>query len=168
MVKFISREAYFWILQRLCAIYRAPVPDEPAQLLAASFHSPESLLQSARLFGFDTASRNCKAARLCKELFPLIAWQKGQGGRGRQAAQQALREVLRPVLLLRADQRNVLILAPGDAVPNTVPLAEFARSFTGAITSVKLHEARQQAVEALPPRPAAAASAPAPRPASRA
>lgn len=164
MVKFISREAYFWILQRLCAIYRAPVPDEPAQRLAASFQSPESLLQSARMFGFDTASRNCKAERLCKELFPLIAWQRGQG---RKVAPSALREVLRPVLLLRADQRNVLILAPGDAVPNTVPLAEFARSFTGAITSVQLHEARQQAEALLPPQAAAAASAAAVRSACR-
>lgn len=165
MVKFISREAYFWILQRLCAIYRAPVPDAPAQRLAASFHSPESLLQSARMFGFDTASRNCKAERLWREPFPLIAWQRGQG---RQAAPSALREVLRPVLLLRADQRNVLILAPGDAVPNTVPLAEFARSFTGAITSVQLHEARQEAAASLPPRAAAAASAAAVRSACRA
>lgn len=164
MVKFISREAYFWILRRLCAIYRAPVPDEPAQRLAASFHSPESLLQSARLFGFDTASRNCRPERLRKELFPLIAWQRGQG---RQMAPSALREVLRPVLLLRADQRNVLILSPGDAVPNTVPLAEFARCFTGAITAVTLHGARQQAA-ALPARAAAAASAAAARPASRA
>lgn len=137
MVKFISREAYFWILQRLCALYHTPVPDEPAQRLAASFYSPEGLLHSARLFGFDTASRNCKAERLCKEPFPLIAWQKGQG---RQVTQAALREVLRPVLLLQADRRNVLILAPGDAVPNTVPLVEFARRFTGAITSVKRHE----------------------------
>lgn len=165
MVKFISREAYFWILQRLCAIYRAPVPDEPAQQLAASFQSPESLLQSARMFGFDTASRNCKVERLCKELFPLIAWQKGQG---RQTAPSALREVLRPVLMLRADQRNVLILAPGDAVPNTVPLAEFARGFTGAITAVKLHDAGQQAAATLLPRATAAASAAASRPASRA
>lgn len=163
MVKFISREAYFWILQRLCAIYRAPVPDEPAQKLAASFQSPESLLQSARLFGFDTASRNCRPERLCRELFPLIAWQKA----GRQATQSALREVLRPVLLLRADQRNVLILAPGDAVPNTVPLAEFARGFTGAITSVKPHQACLQAVASLPRRATAAASAAAVRPASR-
>jgi subfamily B ATP-binding cassette protein HlyB/CyaB len=164
MVKFISREAYFWILQRLCAIYRAPVPDEPAQRLAASFQSPESLLQSARMFGFDTASRNCKAERLCNESFPLIAWQKGQG---RQSVPSALREVLRPVLLLRADQRNVLILSPGDAVPNTVPLVEFARSFTGAITAVTLHEASHPAATTLLPR-AAAASAAAPRPAYRA
>jgi subfamily B ATP-binding cassette protein HlyB/CyaB len=164
MVKFISREAYFWILQRLCAIYRAPVPDEPAQRLAASFHSPESLLQSARMFGFDTASRNCKAERLRDEPFPLIAWQKGQG---RQSVPSALREVLRPVLLLRADQRNVLILSPGDAVPNTVPLVEFARSFTGAITAVTLHEASHPAATTLLPR-AAAASAAARRPASRA
>lgn len=164
MVKFISREAYFWILQRLCAIYRAPVPDEPVQKLAASFQSPESLLQSARLFGFVTASRNCRAERLCRELFPLIAWQKAQG---RQATQSALREVLRPVLLLRADQCNVLILAPGDAVPNTVPLAEFARRFTGAITSVKPHEACQHAVAGLPRRAAVAASVAAARPASR-
>jgi subfamily B ATP-binding cassette protein HlyB/CyaB len=168
MVKFISREAYFWILQRLCAMYRAPVPDEPAQRLAASFHSPESLLHSARLFGFDTASRNCKAERLRKELFPLIAWQKGQGEQSRQTVQPALREVLRPVLLLQADQRNVVILAPGDAVPNTVPLAEFARRFTGAITSVKLHETRQQAMVTLPARPAAAANVPAARPACHA
>ncbi|MFL6716549.1 MAG: hypothetical protein ACJ8G3_09330 [Burkholderiaceae bacterium] len=165
MVKFISREAYFWILQRLCAIYHAPVPDEPVQRLAASFHSPESLLRSARLFGFDTASRTCKAERLCKEPFPLIAWQKGQG---RQMAPSALREVLRPVLLLRADQRNVLILSPGDAVPNTVPMAEFARCFTGAITAVRLHASRQQAAGTLPARAAAAASAAAVRPASRA
>lgn len=165
MVKFISREAYFWILQRLCAIYRAPVPDEPAQRLAASFYSPESLLQSARLFGFDTASRDCRPERLWKEPFPLIAWQKGQG---RQSVPSALQAVLRPVLLLRADQRNVLILAPGDAVPNTVPLAEFARSFTGAITSVELREARRQAAATAPLRVAAAASAAAARSACRA
>lgn len=165
MVKFISREAYFWILQRLCAIYRAPVPDEPVQRLAASFDAPESLLQSARMFGFETASRNCKAERLCKEPFPLIAWQKGQG---RQSVPSALREVLRPVLLLRADQRNVLILSPGDAVPNTVPLAEFARGFTGAITAVTLREARRQVAATLLPRTAAAASAATVRQASRA
>ena len=137
MVKLISREAYFWILQRLCVLYHTPVPDEPAQRLAASFYSPEALLHSARLFGFDTTSRTCRADRLCKELFPLIAWQKAQG---RQMQEAALREVLRPVLLLQADQRNVLILLPGDAVPNTVPLVEFARCFTGAITSVKRHD----------------------------
>jgi subfamily B ATP-binding cassette protein HlyB/CyaB len=139
MVKFNSREAYFWILQRLCAIYHAPLPDEPAQRLAASFYSAEALLQSARLFGFDTASRMCKAERLRKELFPLIAWQKAQ----RELMQEAAtREILCPVLLLQADQRKVLMLAPNDAVPNTVPLVLFSRRFTGAITSVKRHDLR--------------------------
>ena len=137
MVKLISCEAYFWILQRLCAMYCRPLPDEPAQRLAASFYSPEALLQSARFFGFDTTSRICKPERLRKELFPLIAWQRVQHELMQEAA---VREILRPVLLLQADQRNVLILAPGDAVPNTVPLIEFSRRFTGAITAVKRHE----------------------------
>jgi len=138
MVKLISREAYFWILQRLCAMYRTPLPDEPAQRLAASFYSAEALLHSARLFGFDTTSRMCKAERLRKELFPLIAWQSAR--REQLLLEAAVREILRPVLLLQADQRNVLILTPGDPVPNTVPLVEFSRRFTGAITSVKRHD----------------------------
>lgn len=137
MVKLISRDAYLWVLERLCALYHTSIPDEPVQRLAASFYSPEALLRSARLFGFETVSRTCKAERLCKELFPLIAWQKAPD---RQLREAALREILRPVLLLQADQRKVLILQPGDAVPNTVPLAEFARRFTGAITSVRLHD----------------------------
>lgn len=153
MVKQISKEAFYWILQRLCALHRKPLPPAPAPVQEGAACSPEALLRAARLFGFDAASRMCKVGRLRKQAFPLIAWQ-----RARQ--EKALQECLRPVLVLQADAHNVLILAPGDAVPNTVPLVEFARRFSGAITAIRLAESCLAAVPAVKPqRPAQAIAA---------
>jgi subfamily B ATP-binding cassette protein HlyB/CyaB len=132
MVKQVSKDAFYWILQRLCAMHRKPLPLEP--LHAAPFYSPEAMMRIAKLFGFDTTSRMCKACRLHRQSFPLIAWLRSrQDPRGRES--------LAPVLLLQADAHHVLILAQGDAVPNTVPLVEFARRFSGAITSIRLADA---------------------------
>jgi subfamily B ATP-binding cassette protein HlyB/CyaB len=143
MVKQISKEAFFWILQRLCALHRKPLPLAPVQ--EGTTYSPEALLRAARLFGFNAASRMCKVGRLRKQAFPLIAWQ-----RARQ--EKALPECLRPVLLLQADAQNVLMLTPGDAVPNTVPLVEFARCFSGAITAIRLAESYLAVVPAVQPQ----------------
>jgi subfamily B ATP-binding cassette protein HlyB/CyaB len=131
MVKQVSREAFYWILQRLCAMHGKPMPAPPPH--AANFYSPETMMRTARLFGFESASRLCKACRLHKQEFPLIAWL-----RSRQEPQW--RETLSPVLLLAADAHQVLILAKGDAVPNTVPLVEFARRYSGAVTAIRLAE----------------------------
>jgi subfamily B ATP-binding cassette protein HlyB/CyaB len=129
----VSKQAFYWILQRLCALHRKPLPLEP--LHAAPFYTQEALMRTARLFGFDTSPQMCKACRLHKQAFPLIAWLRCRHG-------PKLQEALRPVLLLQADAHHVLILAPGDAVPNTVPLVEFARRFSGAITLISAAESR--------------------------
>ncbi|MBK4733561.1 hypothetical protein [Noviherbaspirillum pedocola] len=129
MVKQVSRNDFYWILQRLCAMHRKPLPLPPVH--AAAFYSPEAMMRIAGLFGFESTSRLCKACRLHKQVFPLIAWLRGRQGPG-------LRETLLPVLLLAADAHGVLILAEGDAVPNTVPLVEFARRYSGAITAIRL------------------------------
>lgn len=131
MVKEVSRESFYWILQRLCVMHHKPLPLPPDH--AAAYYSPEAMMRTARLFGFESASRLCKACRLHKQSFPLIAWLRSRNGRG-------MRDTLCPSLLLGADAHGVLILAQGDAVPNTVPLVEFARRYSGAITAIRLAE----------------------------
>jgi subfamily B ATP-binding cassette protein HlyB/CyaB len=142
--KKIRGEAFFWLLQGLCALHRKPFSAElAAQQLAAPF-TTDSLLAAAQSFGLDAAARKLKSARLHKESFPLVAWlepssqipQPAPDGIDTVEAQEPAEESAVPALVLQADEVNVLLVEPGDAAPRTIPLKEFETRYGGHVVRV--------------------------------
>jgi ATP-binding cassette, subfamily B, bacterial HlyB/CyaB len=149
--KILSRDAFFWALQGLCALHRKPFSLDLAHQQLASPYTAGSFVRAAGTYGFDASLRKCKADQLHKESFPLITWLSARGASAQveQASSRAVRDVsdatftdasnkqnATPVLILQADATNVLIIEPNDATPSTIPLTELSLRYLGHITRI--------------------------------
>jgi subfamily B ATP-binding cassette protein HlyB/CyaB len=136
----IGKDAFFWVLQALCALHRRPFALELGTQQLAAPHTVDSLNAAAAAYGFDAALRKCKAERLHKESFPVVAWlapavppPDAPDGAASDGAQ------VTPALLLQADAGHVLVVEAGAAAPTTVALADFQQRFCGQITRITPH-----------------------------
>jgi subfamily B ATP-binding cassette protein HlyB/CyaB len=146
----VAGDAFFWVLQGVCALHRKPFSDPLARQQLAAPHTAESLLGAMQAYGFDAVHRKAKAEKLHKETFPLLAWLKPkaaeavevgaeQGGEQSEEGGVAPKEVaehMAPALILQADGTKVLLAEAGDARPRTLELPEFALRYSGYITRV--------------------------------
>jgi subfamily B ATP-binding cassette protein HlyB/CyaB len=69
----IAQEEFFLALQGFAPLHRKPFSAELAQQQLAAPYTDQSFLQATLACGFDACLRNCKAGKLHKESFPLIA-----------------------------------------------------------------------------------------------
>ena len=135
----LEGEDLLWLLGSLCQIGR--VPFDPA-LVAQEFpppHSTVTLHEAARALGFKTGERSVTAAVLPGLTFPAIAFLRAAPAaqpvpatptqlhvvREDEADEPPEPEALRPALLIRADDRQLLYFRAGSQQPETLPLAEF-------------------------------------------
>jgi ATP-binding cassette, subfamily B, bacterial HlyB/CyaB len=151
----IGREEFFWALQGICALHRKPFSAELAQQQLAGPHTAGSFLRAADAYGFDASLRKCKAGKLYKESFPLIAWlaakpplvqEEQVSSRSTKDDRADISDAVftddssqqrvTPALILQADAINVLIIEFGDAAPRTTPLAELFIRFRGHIARI--------------------------------
>ena len=138
-------------MQGLCALHRKPFSPDLAQQQLAAPYTAGSFVRAADAYGFDASLRKCKADRLHKESFPLIAWlsAKPPAVQAEQEASQATTDVsdakftdesskpnAAPALILQADAINVLVIEPDDATPSTIALAELSLRYRGHITRI--------------------------------
>jgi subfamily B ATP-binding cassette protein HlyB/CyaB len=136
----LSRGDLLWLLGSLCQVARIPFD---AALVSQAFPPPLSavtLHEAARALGFRTGERRVAGAALPELTFPCIAFLREVPPapgvptqlhvvREGEADEPAEPEPLRPALLLRADASQLLFFRAGSEQPETLPLAEFDRSF---------------------------------------
>lgn len=152
--KELSKDSFFWALQGVCALHRKPFSPELAQQQLAAPYTAGSFVRAADAYGFDANLRKCKADKLHKESFPLIAWLSSKpisaptAGTASSSAtgdadisdvaytDQSSKPGATAALILQADTANVLIIESGDATPSTIALAELRTRYLGHITRV--------------------------------
>ncbi|MBS3916195.1 MAG: peptidase domain-containing ABC transporter, partial [Sulfuritalea sp.] len=149
-------EDLLWLLGSLCQIGRIPFD---AALVSQEFpppHSTVTLHEAARALGFRTGERSVTAAVLPGLTFPCIAFLRAAPAaqpvpatptqlhvvrEGEDAAEltdttPAEEPPLRPALLIRADERQLLFFRAGSEQPETLPLAEFDLYFQPTVILV--------------------------------
>jgi subfamily B ATP-binding cassette protein HlyB/CyaB len=103
----LSKKAYFWTLQGLCALHRKPFSLELAQQQLSAPYSNQTLISAMNEFGLQASTHKCKAEKLHKESFPLIVWLKVQETPsivdGEQTDSTNSKEDISPALVLQAD-----------------------------------------------------------------
>lgn len=72
--KKLTRDAFFWALQGMCALHRKPYSADLAHQQLAAPHTPASLRRGAEAYGFVASLCKAKPHQLQQESFPLIAW----------------------------------------------------------------------------------------------
>ncbi len=140
----ITKDAFFWALQGLCALHRKPFSAELAQQQLAAPYTIDSLIRAAQDYGFHVVLRKAKPEKLHKESFPLIVWLNPKSMTPSEAASPVEAQCAEndqskhaiPALLLQADAANVLIIESGDATPCTITLTEFNLRYLGRIARV--------------------------------
>lgn len=156
----LTKDAFFWTLQGICALHRKPFSAELAQQQLAAPYTTDSFFRAAHTYGFDATLRKVTSGKLHKESFPLIAWltpkpqdateivveehvvAKEDGvtsssvGGEPVAEAGTIQETIVPALILQADGVNILAIEPGDTAPYTIALAEFNQRYTGQITRI--------------------------------
>ena len=137
----VSKVAFFWALQGLCALHRKPFSLDLAQQQLAAPHTNHSLVAMSEL-GLQASTHQCKAEKLHKESFPLLVWLNvDQNVLDASQTQEMLTieqspAQISPALILQADGINVLIVEHTDTAPNTISLAQFKQRYSGQITRV--------------------------------
>lgn len=141
----LEGEDLLWLLGSLCQIGRLPFD---AALVAQEFPPPHSIVtlhEAARALGFKTGERRVDAAVVPGLTFPCIAFlraapvaepapatptqlhvvREGEDAAELTETAPAEEPPLRPALLIRADDRQLLFFRAGSQQPETLPLAEF-------------------------------------------
>jgi subfamily B ATP-binding cassette protein HlyB/CyaB len=128
-----SKEAFFWVLQGICALHRRPFSLELAQQQLAAPYSPASLLEGLAALGFAAANCRLKPEKFRTQTFPLVVWLSSPSLSPLED-KPVFGEC--PAMVLQADDVSVLIVEAEDAAPRTVSIAEFKRRYSGKVTRV--------------------------------
>ena len=89
----IRGEAFYWVLQGICALHRKPFSLELARQQFTPPYTTDSLLQAVSSYGFTAMLRPAKPEQLQKASFPLIAWLTPTLPQERDAAVQEMTAV---------------------------------------------------------------------------
>jgi subfamily B ATP-binding cassette protein HlyB/CyaB len=144
----LSTDAFFWTLQAVCSLHRKPFSLELAQQQFIAPYTSDTLQQALAAYGFHATQQQIKTENLRQQPFPLIAWMAANasalpvatdtslfGTTGSEEAVPASAAGM-PALILQADDAHVLVAEHTDAVPVTLPLADFSARYLGQITRV--------------------------------
>lgn len=144
----LKQEAYFWLLQGLCAIHRKPFSLELAMQQCAAPYTNQSLLSTLDALGLASKHVKLKSTKLQGESFPLIAWCQPHES-DVQDGQNAIEA--HPVLVLQAEGQHVLCVAHSDPAPQPLSLEQFDKSYAGHVTRItpKIDEGNDEDSQAL-------------------
>jgi subfamily B ATP-binding cassette protein HlyB/CyaB len=138
-----SKEAFFWVLQGVCALHRKPFSIELAQQQLAAPYSPASLLDGLAALGFEATNCRLKPEKFRKQAFPLVVWLRSPSSAalaGPQAPSSAQDGVPAfgecPAMVLQANEGSVLIVEADDLAPRTISIAEFKLRYLGKATRI--------------------------------
>ncbi|NLW80181.1 MAG: peptidase domain-containing ABC transporter [Desulfovibrionales bacterium] len=125
-------EHALWILGSLCQMFRIPFDQGLAALHCPPCCGEEHLQRMLQAFGFTAGMRSMSPGKLATAPMPVIGFLRGsdQQRPGHDPGSKPNAEVERgiPVLIVRADQENLLLFRPGSHHPETLPLSEAGTS----------------------------------------
>ena len=160
----MEKEEFFWALQGLCSLHRKPFSAELARQQLAAPHTLGSFCHAAEIFGFHASLHKIKSAKLCRELFPLMACLTPRQSAaspeimpnvGESEPTAPAKQDLSVGMILQADSEHVLLVEPGDASAVTVPMAEFKARYLGCVTRISPRsETAEEGNDAFEARPA--------------
>ena len=147
MVQSIGRESFVWAVGSLCALHRVPFD---AELLLRRFPPPydsASLQQAALAYEFKVALQALPVQDIHPTVFPVLAILKPKAQEAQpltdlttaadnasaEQAQQAPLPDHNIAIVLKVDRDRVLMLALGDAAPQTITVAEYNELATGQV-----------------------------------
>lgn len=123
----ISKTAFFWALQGLCALHRKPFNLSLAEQQCAAPYTGESFSAAVYAHGLSAILADVPASKLTHQTFPLVAWLRADVDAGVE---------LMPALVLNATSEHVLLAEPSGAAPRTLLREEFAQRYLGRLTQV--------------------------------
>ena len=144
----INKDAFFWLLEGLCAIHRKPFSLTLAMKQCAEPYTNLSLISTLDNLGFSCSNRKSKSAKLQNENFPLIAWYSVDTISELTANKS---QYILPILILQAEGEHILCVTQDDVSPKTITLKEFSKRYTGHITRIspKIDEGNDEDSAAL-------------------
>jgi subfamily B ATP-binding cassette protein HlyB/CyaB len=134
----LRQNAYFWVLQGLCALHRKPFSLDLAQQQCAAPYSNQSLHAAFEQVGLLASTHKCHLKKIHKESFPLIGWCR-EPALSNSNANEITSEtdnIISPALILQADGVHLLVVEQTDDAPQTITLEQFQQRYTGQITRV--------------------------------
>ena len=151
--KTVSSDAFFWMLQALCALHRKPFSMALATQQLAAPYTIQAFMKAANAYRFEAQLRRCAITKLHKEAFPVVVWLApllppcehhchAPPLITSDASAVASHPVLSPLpdaspaIILQADANSILLLAPGDNAPTTIPFTVFAPRYLGQLTRI--------------------------------
>ena len=120
----MSKDDFVWTLGQLCALHR--VPFDPA-LFLGQFpppYSQEKLLAALGALGFHAGRGEAAALDFKAAPFPAIAFRREGEGEA---------EALVPAILAASDGAQVVLFQSSSREPQSLPLAEFYRTFNPVV-----------------------------------
>ena len=144
----ISKDAFFWTLEGLCGLHRKPFSMALAQQQFVAPYTVDALQHAAVHYGFDASAHQRPVKKLSQEQFPLLVWcavkekfppqivdgfEDAHIHNGKDAHPENANEAMNasPAFILQADHERVLLIAPGDTEPTTLPIDQFAADYLG-------------------------------------
>ncbi len=113
----LSAEEFSWCVEASCALLQRPFQREIIQQQFAQPHDAHALIKALSELGIETKAQPLAKKALSKSNFPQLVWLKGETPEG--SVTHA------PALLLQADDKQVLLLQPGQTMPQGLPLEIF-------------------------------------------
>lgn len=111
----LSTEDFSWCVEASCALLQRPFQRDIIRQQFAQPHNSSSLIQALAELGIDTKARCISRKVLQKNTFPQLVWLNAV----------SLDNTSSPALLLQADDQQVLLIQPGQAMPQAMPLDAF-------------------------------------------
>ncbi len=111
----LSTEEFSWCVEASCALLQRPFQRDIVQQQFAPPHDAGALVQALAGLGIDTKARPIKRKSLQKNTFPQLVWLNAASPNNTSS----------PALLLQADDQQVLLIQPGQAMAQAMPLDAF-------------------------------------------
>lgn len=125
---------FFWILERICALFRKPFSLSLAQQQFPPPHHQDSLSEALSSYGFHAGFSVCSTRKLPEEPLPFLVFLKNDNEINAMAGE----EDLSPALVLQMDADQVCLIRRGESSPGVMGLADFFMRFCGQIMRISL------------------------------
>jgi ATP-binding cassette, subfamily B, bacterial HlyB/CyaB len=118
VIQNLSAQEFSWCVEASCVLLQRPFQRDIIEQQFAQPHDAESLVSALTGLGIDVKAKPLKGKSLRKSSFPQLVWLKAAPSEGEASANT-------PALLLQADDQQVLLIQPGHATPQAMPLGAF-------------------------------------------
>ena len=115
VIQSLSAENFSWCVEASCALLQRPYQRDIISQQFAPPHDAGALAKALAGLGIDIKARPIHRKSLQKSSFPQLVWLK----------EASVENTSIPALLLQADDQQVLLIRPGQIMPQAMPLEAF-------------------------------------------